>query len=415
MLKEFRRFVFVLCFMICIPTAAKAADIIMSGNCGTYDYNTQAYADNATYTLDSDGTLTISGTGACCYLFSDYVLGNEYKNAVKKLVVEEGIYSISDEAFFGCKNLENISLDFVVEIRSGALNDTAWFNNQPNGPVYAGKVFYYYKGDIAENTTLKLREDTVSMSDNMASLVFTNPNRSNITNIIFPNSLQIISGRALDGYGWTKNQPQIIYINDILYGYNVYSEEEQPEEILIKDGTRTICPWAFHSGMGYPICDNVKSVYIPTTLTYIGECAFLECDSLTDLYYMGTEEQWNNTNMTVIAEDDNGGSNSAIFNANVHFLGTQTPVPKILNTSSIVRTANGYTVDADFTDVPYDCTLIAAAYDGDKTVGVATEDIKIGDTETSLEISAPAADTIKIFIWNIKNMKPLSDVYEKTV
>ena len=32
---------------------------------------------------------------------------------------------------------------------------------------------------------------------------------------------------------------------------------------------------------------------LPASLTYIGETAFFGCENLTDVYYSGTEEQWN--------------------------------------------------------------------------------------------------------------------------
>ena len=49
-----------------LPATALAADIVDSGTCGA-----EGNGSNLTWTLDSEGTLTISGTGAMENYFSD--------------------------------------------------------------------------------------------------------------------------------------------------------------------------------------------------------------------------------------------------------------------------------------------------------------------------------------------------------
>jgi hypothetical protein len=41
-------------------------------------------------------------------------------------------------------------------------------------------------------------------------------------------------------------------------------------------------------------CDGLKSIILPNSVTAIGVCAFEDCESLIDVYYYGTEEQWEN-------------------------------------------------------------------------------------------------------------------------
>jgi len=45
-----------------------------------------------------------------------------------------------------------------------AFDGTAWYNNQPNGLVYAGLVAYKYKGSIQE-TSIELKDGTKGIAN----------------------------------------------------------------------------------------------------------------------------------------------------------------------------------------------------------------------------------------------------------
>ena len=91
------------------PVGPAANDIVDSGVCGV----------NLRWTLDSDGLLTISGTGEMdndTYFF--------YHPVVRRVVVEEGVTSIGCSAFNGCTELESVSLpDSVQNIYAGAFRE----------------------------------------------------------------------------------------------------------------------------------------------------------------------------------------------------------------------------------------------------------------------------------------------------
>ena len=83
-----------------LPATALAADIVDSGTCGA-----EGDGSNLTWTLDSDGVLTISGTGA----MKEY---DPYKapwygssSRVKSAVIAEGVTSIGGKAFLDCTSL----------------------------------------------------------------------------------------------------------------------------------------------------------------------------------------------------------------------------------------------------------------------------------------------------------------------
>src|SRR5699024_316642 len=71
-------------------------------------------------------------------------------------------------------------------------------------------------------------------------------------------------------------------------------------------------------------CSSLKSITIPVSVTSIDNYAFYGCSSLSDVYYAGTEEQWNAVSK--------GYSNDPLINANIYYNGTKpepepTPLP----------------------------------------------------------------------------------------
>lgn len=104
-----------------MPTAAFAegSDPPTSGHCGA-----KGNEENVTWSLDSDGTLTISGTGK----MADYGKANnssvykippwdDHRDKITKLVVQAGVTSIGDDAFIKYGKLKSVELpEGLVEI-----------------------------------------------------------------------------------------------------------------------------------------------------------------------------------------------------------------------------------------------------------------------------------------------------------
>ena len=101
-----------------------------SGTCG-------AQGDNLTWTLDDAGTLTISGTGA----MADYDLENSppWECAVVTVVIEDGVTSIGDYAFFACSALADVAIPASVEsVETNAFRyceslQDVWFGGTQDG------------------------------------------------------------------------------------------------------------------------------------------------------------------------------------------------------------------------------------------------------------------------------------------
>ena len=98
-----------------LPTAAFAADgePPTSGKCGA-----KGNEDSVHWTLDSDGTLTISGSGAMAdYNVNDQPWAGQRSN-IKHLVVTDGVTSIGNNAFSYCTNLIDADMSKALSLRS---------------------------------------------------------------------------------------------------------------------------------------------------------------------------------------------------------------------------------------------------------------------------------------------------------
>ena len=260
MMKKFCILVFSLIILSFISTVCYA-ETLSSGVCG----------DNLTYVLDSNGTLTISGTGDMYDFNYDGVpvVWSEYKDSITSLVIEEGVTSVGLNAFFNYYNLENIHIaSSVTDIGSSSFHYTLWYENQPDGLIYIGKVLYSCKGYFPSNTSISVKEGTVSINPR------TFEKQIGLVSITMPDSVTHIGEAAfaycdnLTSLTLSKNITEIP--NSMLSGCGRLTSVSIPENVTV------IGDEAFYS------C-GIRNLEFPDKITTIGNLAFYNCNSLSRL------------------------------------------------------------------------------------------------------------------------------------
>ena len=163
-------------FALLISMAAAAHDIEVANSDGVTIYYTY---------INNNSELEVSYRGTSYSAYSD-----EYSGRV---VIPSSVYyngktypvtSIGSSAFEDCSGLTSINIpNSVTSIKRNAFDGTAWYNNQPNGLVYAGKVAYEYKGTMPSNTSIVLKEGTLGIADDAFFYC------SSLTSVTIPNSV----------------------------------------------------------------------------------------------------------------------------------------------------------------------------------------------------------------------------------
>lgn len=268
--------------------------------------------NNAKYSYDyNTKTLYISGNGDTYnYNLNDTVSPFCEDIIIVNLVVTDGIRSIGDYAFYNCEEIENVVLpNSLTRIGECAFSNCHNLNNIKFGngltnidslafeqcrnlnniriPSSVLNIGYYAFYGI--NTVFYTG---VANGSPWGANTVINDNRcgENITYSFDSNLEKLI----VTGYGEMFN-----YENDSPFNYLSI------KEIQIENGITSIGKNAFLN------CIDLEKVIIPSSINNIRNGAFNNCPSITEVYFDGTDNEWDE----IIID----GQNECLTNAFIHF------------------------------------------------------------------------------------------------
>ena len=203
--------------------------------------------ENLTWELSCDSVLTISGTGAMANISSaSDIPWYAYRDAIKSIVIGNGVTSIAGNAFQKCTNLTSVTI--------------------PNSVTSIGQVAFY-ECTALTSVTIPNRVTSIGMG------AFTYC--SSLTSITIPNSVTSI-GQAAFGY--------CTGLHSVTIGSGITSIEQglfgnctALTSVMIPNSVTSIGQVAFIG------CTSLTSVTIPNSVTSIGIGAFSGCSSLTSV------------------------------------------------------------------------------------------------------------------------------------
>ena len=314
-----------------LPATALAANIVDSGTCGA----------EVTWTLDSDGVLTISGSGYMCDYGSS---GAPWHGRVKSAVIAEGVTSIGWCAFYDCASLTSVTIpDSVTRIGSYAFYDCRSLTSVtiPDSVTSIGGDTFRYCTAL---TSVTIPNSVTSIGGwafyNCTSLTsVTIPdsvtrigdwafyNCTSLTSVTIPNSVTSIVNGVFNGCESLTSVTIPDSVTSI--GSYAFSGCSSLTSVTIPNSVTSIGSWAFDDctsltsvtipnsvtlidNYAFKGCESLTSVTIPDSVTSIGKRAFSYCKSLTDVYYAGSEAQWKAISISSTGNDD-------LLTANIHY------------------------------------------------------------------------------------------------
>ena len=188
-----------------------------------------------------------------------------YCSAIKDLELPDGLETIGWRAF-AFSDIESIKIpDTVTDMVYGFygtniteiempdtlvsldhdFHETPWYDAQPEGPVYLGRMLYFYKGAIRDYTSITVKEGTLGISDHAFE------DQTNLTGIELPEGLLDIGTRA-------------------------FSACRNLTDVILPSTLQSIQKEAFQD------C-ALETIEIPASVTEIGENVFIGCANLKEI------------------------------------------------------------------------------------------------------------------------------------
>ena len=176
--------------------------------------------------------------------------------------IPESVRFIGNHAF--PKSLTSIIFpENEMFISKNALLNTAWYENQEDGIVYAGKVAYTYKGVIPQNGCISIKEGTKSIAE------FAFSNCKDLVSVNIPESVKRIENSAFD----SCERLETVYLPNSIEEISTYafSSCKKLETVAVNDSKSSILENIDGTIDAYAFldCPELKYLTIPASIKTI--------------------------------------------------------------------------------------------------------------------------------------------------
>jgi len=352
---------------------------------GTMPDNTKITIKEGTWGIADGAFLGCNGLTSITIPNSVTSIGeNAFRSCrgLTSVTIPNSVTNIGEDAFGQCKKLTSIAFgDNVAYIGRLAFDDTAWYNNQPDGLVYAGPVAYKYKGTMPENTNIAIQEGTLGIAASSFQSC------STLISASIPNSVTSIGESAFSG---CTDMTSITIGNSVAsIGNSAFYNCRSVTSIDIPNSVTSIGNGAFKS------CSGLTTITIPESVTSIGNSAFYNCSGLTSVTCMA--KQVPNTNANAFDGDYPESIKLYVPEAAIDDYKATAPwsnfgtILPIAEPTYIVGDANG-NGEVEIGDVTSVLTLMATpeatGYNNQAADANGNGEIEIGDVTAILNIMA---------------------------
>lgn len=213
-----------------------------------------------------EGTvLTISGNGAMKN-FDRWNLPSWTNKIVSKIIIEYGVTSIGDYAFFDCVNLTDISI--------------------PKSVTYIGESAFYNCNNLAHiiipNSVISIANKAFRECGSLSNIIIPDSVTNigdeafwgckNLSSITMPKSIAIINEKT---FVECVNLTNVIIPDSVTsIGDSAFSCCYNLTNLIIGNGVTNIGSGSFFC------CKNLTNIIVPMSVTIIGQEAFKECSAL---------------------------------------------------------------------------------------------------------------------------------------
>ncbi len=314
--------------------------------------------------------------------------------SLTSVVIPNSVTGIGWYAFENCTSLTDITIpDSVTNIGKDAFYGTKYYENEWN---WQNKVLYIDNHLIGAKEEIK---DSYTIKDNTKTIAeWAFSGCSLLTSVNLPVGVRNIGNFAFNN---CSSLTDVTIPDAITIGENAFSYCTSLTNVSIPDTVTEIGQSAFRNCSSltnitipsnvkrindgtFNNCIALKNIAIPDNITNIGAFAFYECNNLTDVYYSGTEQEWNLIEI--------GSYNENLTNATIHYGIYDQITPAAL---TVTPSSSGYALTAD---TVYDGVAYAAAYDAEGRLLNVVSKPFTGGTATVTPDTTGAAE-IKFFVW----------------